>query len=295
MTRSFRFTWLDVAIISFFVIYSILILYPFVYLLSLSFSTAEGIYASKSVLFLVPQGFSTDSYIRFLQSEYAMAGFTNTGFRTIVGTILSIFFTAVAAYPITKKEFPHRKFYIKYFLFPMLFSGGLIPSYLLINSLGLVNSRWVLVIPGLVSIWNMFIIKNFYSGIPASMEESAKIDGANDIQVFFKIIIPLSWAVIAVVFLWTVVYNLNSWFDALLYIRDMKKQVISVVIRKLIIEQSSMIMNDVLGDFVDTGDLPTPESMTAAAMLMTMLPVLALYLFVQKYFVKGITLGSVKE
>lgn len=293
--RHKKISMIDICIVSFFVVYCAVIIYPFIYLISLSLSTTEGIYASKSVLFLTPQGFSLDAYTRFLKSNFAVSGYTNTAFRIIVGTALSIIFTTVAAYPLSKKHLPHQRFYIKYFLFTMLFNGGLIPTYLLINGLGLVNSRWVLIIPGLISVWNILVIKNFYANIPVSMEESAKIDGANDIQIFIKIVVPLSGAVIAVVMLWTVVYNLNAWFDAMLYIRDMNKQVISVIIRKLIIEQSSIVMNDVLGDFIDTKSLPTPESMIAASILMTMLPVLGLYLFVQKNFVKGIMLGSVKE
>jgi putative aldouronate transport system permease protein len=248
----------------------------------------------NGALLLWPQGLTFGAYEGFLNQSYIYTGYAYTIGRTLVGTFLAILLMSLASYALAK-YIPFRRSITFFFIFTMFFSGGLIPTYLLIKSLGLINNPLVLILapPMLFNTFYMLILRNFFMSIPDSLEESAKIDGAGDLRIFFQIIIPLSIPAIATISLWVAVAHWNSWFDSLIYINDPNKQVIQVHIRKLIIEQSESMMRSTL-DYYDRKAMPTPESMKAAGILITMIPILCVYPFIQRFFVKGVVMGAIK-
>lgn len=271
------------------IILCISILYPFLYLITLSLSSGN---ISFTKIRIIPYDISLANYAQVLSSRSIVSGFYNSIMRTIVGTMATMFATLFAAYPLSKKYFPHRKFWTGFIVFTMFFSGGLIPSYLLIKSLGLMNTRSALILPGLISAYNMTIVRNYFMSLPESLEESARIDGANDVVILFKIIVPISVPIIATVGLWTAVGHWNAWFDAMIYITDSRKQVLQVVLRRITLEGRQELL-DLSGGVEDTASL-SPETIKAAVTMVTIVPIIMVYPFIQKYFVKGIMIGSLK-
>jgi putative aldouronate transport system permease protein len=266
-------------------------LYPFLYVLTISLSSAAT--ASRGGFHLFPTEFSWASYEMVLSNPSIITGFINTLLRTIMGTVLTVLATCIAAYPLARSEMPHRSMLTFIILFTMLFSGGLIPNYILIQKLGLINSIWSLILPTLITPFNVIIMKNFFKSVPESLAESAKIDGAGDLSILFKIYIPLSMPVIATVALWTAVYHWNAWFDALLYITDENQQVLQVLLQRIVVENSTQMME--MG--VSSADVSafTPETIKAATIIVTILPILLVYPGLQRFFVNGVSLGGVKE
>ncbi|MGO4374043.1 carbohydrate ABC transporter permease, partial [Paenibacillus sp. MCAF20] len=194
------------------------------------------------------------------------------------------------AYPLSRKTLPHRSFYTMIILFTMFFSGGLIPSYLLIKELHLMDSRWVYIVPMLVPTFSMLVLRNFFMSIPQEVEESAKIDGANDIRVLLSIVLPLSKPVLATLALWTAVGHWNAWFDAVLYISDQSKQVLQFFLREIVVLNTD---KETFGSTV-VGNFKYETSIKAATVMFAVLPILVVYPFLQKYFVKGTMIGSLK-
>jgi putative aldouronate transport system permease protein len=273
---------------------SVSVVYPLLYLLVLSLSSREGMAQASGSVWLWPQGFTWKAYSGFLDQTYIYTGYFYTISRTVVGTSLAVLLMCLAAYALSKK-IPFKKSLTFFFIFTMFFTGGLIPTYLLIKSLGLLNNPLVYILapPFLYNTFYILILRNFFMTIPDSLEDSAKMDGAGDIRIFFNIIIPLAAPAIATISLWVAVNHWNSWFDSIIYVQSADLQVIQVHIRKLIIEQSALLMSDAM-DFYDKENIPTPESMKAAAILITMIPILCVYPFIQRYFVKGVVMGAVK-
>ena len=291
-----RMTWMDYVNYTVLVLFCISILYPIIYLSCLSLSTREGLAsggASATVL-LWPQGFTTEAYEAFFKTSYIYTGYMYTIGRTAVGTVAGVLLMSLAAYALSKK-IPMKKTLTMYFIFTMFFSGGLIPTFILIKNLGLLNNPLVYVLapPFLYNTFYILILRNFFMTVPESLEESAKMDGAGDLRIFSRIIMPLSAPVIATISLWVAVVHWNSWFDSLIYMQSMDKQVIQVLIRKLVIEQSQLLMNETMG-FANMDSVPTAESVKAAGILITMIPIVCIYPFIQKYFVKGVVIGAVK-
>jgi putative aldouronate transport system permease protein len=269
----------------------LLCLYPFIYTLSISLSTATE--ASRQGFHLFPRDISLASYKMVLTNPDIVRGYVNTLVRTVLGTALTVVACCVAAYPLARKEMPHRALMTFLIVFTMLFSGGMVPGYLLIKKLGLVNTVWALVLPGMLGAFNIVIIKNFFQSLPESLAESARMDGASEWTVLFRIYMPLSKPVLATVALWSAVGHWNAWFDALLYITDDRKQVLQTFLQRIVIESSTQLME--LG-VTDTSVVQfTTETIKAATIIVTILPIICVYPFVQKYFVKGILLGGVKE
>lgn len=196
----------------------------------------------------------------------------------------------MGAYVLSKKKLPNRNFWTTVVLIPMFFSGGMIPSYLWMVNLHLIDNRLVLILPGLISSYNLIIMRNFFMSVPEGLEESAMIDGAGSIRIFFSIVLPISKAVLATVALWVMVGHWNAWFDATIYIRDANKLPLQVVLRRILMEgtQQMMDMNS-----TDTNHV-TPDTLKAATTFVCMLPIMCVYPFVQKYFVKGVIIGSLK-
>ena len=264
-------------------------IYPFLFLLSLSLSPGD---VALTQIHIFPSKITLDNYVKVLNNDFIAYGFINTLLRTLIGTLLTVAATVFTAYPLSKKNFPNRSFWTAFIVFTMFFSGGLIPSYLLVKNLGLMNSVWALIIPGLVHTFQMIIARNFFMSLPESLEESAKIDGANEIRILFSIVIPLSMPIIATLCLWTAVGHWNAWFDSMIYISDTHKQVLQVVLRRIIVEGTQDMMD--LNSLGDENLVANPETIKATTVMVATLPIIMVYPFVQKYFVKGMMIGSLK-
>ncbi len=270
---------------------ALICVYPFMYTLTMSFSSATA--AARDGLHIFPTEFVLTSYEMVFNNPDIITGYFNSVVRTVLGTVLSVLACSLAAYPLARKEMSHRSMFTFLVVFTMLFGGSMVPNYLLIRNLGMIDTVWALILPMLIPAFNVIIIKNFFQSIPESLSESAKIDGAGDWCILFRIYMPLSKAVLATVALWTSVAHWNAWFDALLYITDDKKQVLQTFLQRIVIQSSTEMME--LG-VTDTNVIEfTSETIKAATIIVTILPILCVYPFVQKYFVKGIMLGGVKE
>lgn len=259
----------------------LIMLYPFVHITSIAFSTqAESL---RPGLHLYPREFDSKAFLRVLNTSDLWTAYMNTLFRTVVGTVLSVLVTSMGAYVITKKYLPSRKLITTMILFTMYFNGGLIPTYMVMRGLKLLDNVWVMILPNLVWGFNIIIMKNFFQQIPESLEESARIDGASDFRIFCQIIIPLSLPVVATIALWMAVFHWNAYFDNLMYITDRSKYVLQRMIRNLIIDNAVENMGE-----------GAPESLKSATILIATLPILLVYPFAQKYFIKGVMVGAVK-
>ncbi|MDD6174293.1 MAG: carbohydrate ABC transporter permease [Firmicutes bacterium] len=270
-------------------LFCISVLFPFVSLLITSFSTAAS--ASLGGFDLDFSKMSFANYSTMLRSQYIWSGYLNTIFRTVVGTVLSVLLTSLGAYCLSKPFFPHRTFWMGFVVFTMFFSGGLIPTYLVMCEIGMKNSIWSMILPCLISTYNLVIMRNFFQQIPAAIEESGRIDGAGNLRILFSLIYPISTPVLATIALWVAVSHWNAWFDCLVYIRDADKFVLQVVLRRIVLQGSTqMIEMGVTPDDV----MSNPDGLKAAAIFVATLPILCIYPFAQKYFVKGIIVGSLK-
>ena len=265
----------------------IIMIYPFWYQISLSIS--DAIQARQGGSFLLPRGFSLTAYKTVLTSSAMGYGFGNTLFVTIVGTLLSLFVTSATAYPLSRKDLPMKRLFSMMVVFTFVFSGGMIPTFLVVRELGLINSHWSLILPVLVASYNVLIMRNFFAHIPAEIEESAHIDGAGDIRIFFSLILPLSGPVLATVGLWLAVGYWNNYFNALLYINRREMRVLQQILMEII---NSSRADNVLN--VENAAGITPETVKAASIMVISIPILCMYPFLQRFFVKGVMVGSVK-
>lgn len=277
----------------FLALFMVTVIYPIYYLLMKSFSTYGGLAANADPFMLTPKGFTLEAYKRFFTQSYIHTGFAITIFRSVVGTLLSTIVMALAAYPLSKRDLPARKLITWFLMINMFFVGGLIPTYLVVKNIGLLNNIWILVLLPLCSTYYILLLRSFFEGIPEALEEAANIDGATVMQVFFRVILPISIPSLMTIATWQFFTHWNSYFDSMVYINETSKQVVQVHIRRLVIEQSNMLL---AGTVVHGGksNLPTEESMRAAGIMITIIPVLIVYPFVRKYFSKGMVLGAVK-
>ena len=265
-------------------------LYPFWYELALSLADADKVALSK--VYIWPQTMSLESYKNVCSDINIWNGYLWTIIRTVLGTIIALMLGFHFAYVLSKKYFPNRTFWTGILVFTMFFSGGMVPEYLLIRDLGLMNSVFALILPGAISAYNITIMRNFLMSLPESLEESARIDGANDIIILYKIIVPLSMPILATVALWTAVGHWNAWFDAMLYIRASNKQVLAITLRRIVLVGTNASTTSLSGEQMTTN--MTSETVKAATIMVATIPILCVYPFVQKYFVKGVMVGSVK-
>ncbi|MBD2872174.1 carbohydrate ABC transporter permease [Paenibacillus arenilitoris] len=264
-------------------------LFPFVNIIATSLSSSRAINAAE--VFMWPIEFNLDAYRNLLRDGQLVVAMKNTVVITVVGTALNMLFTVMAAYPLSKTRLKGRNPMLMAILFTMLFSGGIIPSFLVVNGLGLVDSYWALWLPGLMSAYNMFVLKSFLEGLPEELEESAAIDGAGEALILWKIILPLSKPVLAALTLFYAVGWWNSYMNVLIYIRSTDKMSLMVKLYQMI----DLISPEMLraGEGV-TQTLITPEGIRAAAIVIAIVPILCVYPFLQKHFIKGVLLGSVK-
>ncbi|MCK5129443.1 MAG: carbohydrate ABC transporter permease [Clostridiales bacterium] len=292
MTQN-KFNIADVLIYAGVGLLAISILLPFVNMMAISFSPSYV--ATKGGLHLWPEDFTTDNYYKVFINKFIWSGYKNTIIRTLITTPATVLVTAFAAYPLAKKFFPHRSFWTFIIVFTMFFSGGLIPNYLLVKDLGMMNTLAAIIVPGLTGAYVIVIMRNFFQSLPEEIEESCMIDGAGRWRIFFQIVIPLSTPIIATISLWTAVATWNEWFSVLLYIQDVDKFVLQIVLRRIIIVGTQEIMDTSTGGtFLVEETLASPEGLKAAATFVAIFPILCTYPFIQRYFVKGIMIGSLK-
>lgn len=260
---------------------------PFIYVLSVSF-TSPSVYVPYK-FYLVPDKFSLDSYKFLMNADSFVSALKNSIFITIVGTLLALMLTFSFAYGISKQDLPGKKFFNLFVIITLLFSAGIIPNYMLIKKLGLVNNHWAIILTMMTSAWDIIIVRSFILNLPKELEEAAMVDGFNDIQIFFKIIIPLSLPCLASFLLIFAVQYWNVYFNSMLYISDQKKWTLQVLVKSLIVDASS----DAAGSAGDDKKLPQ-ETIRYAAVMLSIFPILVVYPFLQKYFVSGMTVGAVK-
>lgn len=270
----------------------VIMLYPFWETVVLSLSPRED--AIKQGVHIWTSHPTLNAYKQVFAIKEFWNAMKNSVVRVILGTMFTVVFTSLTAYPLTKENLPGRKIFMNFFIFTMLFNGGMIPTYLVIKTLKLTNTIWSLVIPGCVGAYNLIIMRNFISSIPACMAESALIDGASEFKIWYKIILPLSKPVLATVALWSALGHWNAYLDSLIYITDQKKYVLSVILRRVLIsnESNMFFMGD--GGASSTMQPQTEETIKSTMIMFSILPIAVIYPFLQKYFSKGIMLGAVK-
>ena len=264
-------------------------LFPFLYIVSVSFSNKNAVL--RGVVFLFPVDFDLSAYKAVFNNRALMTSMWFTIGLTILHTIICLIMTILCAYPLSKPDLRLKTPLLLYIMFTMYFSGGMIPGYLNIRELGLIDSFWVLILPGCLSTYNMILMKSFFQSMPREIEESAYVDGANDTVVLVKIILPLSKAMLATIALFYAVGRWNGFMDALLYINDGDMYTIQIRLRQLI--QSSQV-SALIEDIPEMKANVIGETIKAACLIFSMLPVMIIYPWLQKYFVKGVMIGSVK-
>ncbi|MCL2479269.1 MAG: carbohydrate ABC transporter permease [Treponema sp.] len=270
----------------------IIVVYPLIYILSASFSSADAVTSGKVWLFPVKP--SILAYTGIFQNKSVLTGYYNSAWYMVVGTAVNVFVTMIAAYPLARRDLRGRKIIMMYFMFTMMFSGGLIPTYLLVKNLHMIDTRLAMILPGALAVWNMTITRTYIkTSIPEELYESAEIDGAGDLFIFWKIVIPLSVPIIAVITLFYAVEHWNSYFNALIYLRRSSLYPLQIILRNILILNVSdftMITSELeLSERYALSELLKYSLIIAAS-----LPMLLIYPFAQKYFIKGIMIGSIK-
>ncbi len=269
----------------------VLTLYPIIYVISSSFSSPQAV--STGQVRLWPVDFSLRGYKEVFDYRVVWIGYGNTLFYTLAGTLLNVVLTLFAAFALSRKTLPGRGFFTFLFTFTMLFSGGLIPTYLVMRSLGIINTRWVMLLPGAINVYNMIVTRTFIANIPQELSEASAIDGCSDFRYFFAILLPLSKAVISVIALYYAVGHWNAYFNALIYLNDQKLFPLQVFLRDILVLNS-----------VDASSILDPEEAQAlegmrdllkyALIVVSTVPIMCVYPFLQKFFAQGVMVGSVK-
>lgn len=267
-------------------------LYPFLYVVSVSFSSVDAI--DKQKVFFYPVEFTLSGYKMVLQYRELWVSFYNTVWYTVVGTLLNVVATCMAAFPLSRAQFFLRRKLNFFIAFTMYFSGGLIPAYMLITSLGLYNSRWVMVLPILVITFNVMICRSAFESIPNEIFESASIDGANELTMLYRLAVPIIKPTLAVLTLYYAVYHWNNFFTALLYLGKQDLQPLQMFLRRVLIMASPEVMQKMGGAMTSNALAVSSLQVRYVSIVVSILPIITIYPFIQRYFVKGITLGAVK-
>lgn len=271
-------------------VFALATLLPFIYIVAGSFATEREL--TERAFFLIPHEFSLNAYQYILKTGEVFSGLKNTVIVTVVGTFINMFLSCTLAYPLSRPYFKGRIFFTNMVIVTMLFPAGMVPMYMLVQALGIKNTFWSLWLPGGINAFNMIIIKNYFQGMPMELEEAARIDGCNDLQIFIKIILPLAKPSIAAVSLFYAVTHWNSYFNAMMYISDSNKEVIQIVLRRIIL-MTSAITSDSSFDWGVWG-MPPQKAVKMATTVVATVPILVVYPFIQKYFTQGVMVGSVK-
>ncbi|MCD8325880.1 MAG: carbohydrate ABC transporter permease [Lachnospiraceae bacterium] len=267
------------------------IILPVVYIIIASFM--DPITLQNSGITFDISKWTVTAYERVFTNSSIWTGFRNSVVYSLVFTVISVFVTLLAAYPMSRTDFRGRGFFNVIFIITMFFGGGLIPTYLLVSQLGLLNSMWAVILPGSFSVWNMIIARTYYQGIPTELREAADVDGASEIVFYFKILLPVCTPIIAVLALWQFVGMWNSYFDAMIYLNDASKQPLQLVLRAILIQNQPD--SGMISDMQSTAErAQMAELLKYATIIISSLPLLVMYPFFQKYFASGIMVGSVK-
>ncbi|XJS10195.1 carbohydrate ABC transporter permease [Aerococcaceae bacterium WGS1372] len=291
-------TWAKMLNITLLSIFALIILIPFFHVLAVSFN--EGMDAQRGGIGFWPRMWTLDNYMEVFKQENLLNGLMISLFRTIVGTVLGVGLMSMAAYALTVKTLPGRRFFTFFIFFTMLFGGGQVPYYLVLSELGLTGSIWVYIIPGLYGTMNILLLRTQFMQLPYSVIESARIDGSSEFYIFRKLVLPMSTPVLATVTLFTAVGHWNDWFAGTFYVRDANLKPLATLLQEMLTQQSALA--DIL--LRSTGAQSysaldqvtiTGQSLQMATIIVVLLPMLLSYPFVQKYFVRGITVGSIKE
>ncbi|MHA2856393.1 carbohydrate ABC transporter permease [Paenibacillus lautus] len=284
----------DIILLVIALILCIITLYPFYFVIIMSISSPSEVAAMN--VFWFPKGFNLSSYEVIVKDLKMWWAYSNTLIYVGVGTLLNCLMAVLGAYPLTVRNLKGRKWVVAYLLIPMYFGGGLIPSFLLVNKLGLYNTMLAIIIPGMVSIWNIILVRTFFTTIPDGLKESAFIDGASHLQLLFKIIIPISKPILAVIAIYSIVGIWNSWFDALVYLPNEKLHPLQMYLYRVIVQQSVDLKMLSMEDTKNAvANMLSNIQLKYTIIVFTTLPVIFTYPFFQKYFIKGALLGSLKE
>jgi putative aldouronate transport system permease protein len=271
--------------------FSLITLYPLIYVLFSSFSDPQYVIQNRGLI-LYPHDFTWDAYVMVFKNPNILNAFGNTLFYVFVGTTINITLTVLGAYALSRKNLMLKNVFMFMIVFTMFFEGGLIPLYLMVQKVGLLDSRLALIIPSAVSAFNLIIMRTAFQAVPESLEESARIDGANDWSILLRVILPLSMPVIAVMILFYGVSHWNSWFSATIFLQDRELFPLQLILREILIsnDTSSMAVGVGSGDQMSIG-----ETIKYATIIVATVPILFLYPFLQRYFVKGVMIGAIKE
>ena len=270
-----------------------LIVLPFLNVLALAFN--DGKDAIRGGVTFFPRVWSLENFRYVLGNSKYIGAYKITIARTLIGSTLSVIITAMAAYALRDRRLPGRGFFNRYFILTMFFSGGTIPMYLSLQSYGLLNTFWVYILnAAIISVWDMMVMRTFFDGISESLEEAARLDGANDFRIFIQIILPLSKAVLAVIFLFKAVYHWNDWFSGAYYVKNAALYPMQTIVQRMLqLEEALKDLNAEGADSILNRHI-TGESLKMAIVFVTIGPIICIYPFIQKYFVKGVMIGSVK-
>ncbi|HZG87869.1 carbohydrate ABC transporter permease [Paenibacillus sp.] len=268
----------------------VLTLYPFLYVLMASISDPK-LFSQHQGILLWPKGFSLETYKYVLENPNIMTGYRNTLFYVMAGTTINMFMSSLGAYALSRKYVRGATAIMILIVFTMFFSGGMIPNYLNVRSLGLLNTPWAILLPTAINTFNLIVLRTAFAAVPDSMEESAKIDGAHDFTILFRIFIPLSLPIMAVMTLFYLVQHWNSWFPALIYLQDRNMFPVQLFLREILIASSTDNMTGSVGQL---DQYQIGQTIKYATIIIVALPIACVYPFLQKYFTKGIMVGAVK-
>lgn len=274
-----------------------IVAYPLYFVIISSVSSPEAVSSGKVVLW--PVGFSLGGYEAVFKDDAVIGGFLNSVFYTVLGTSINLIVTLPTAYALSRDDFRGRKGIMVFYMFTMFFSGGLIPTYIVVRSVHFIDTPWALVVPGAISVYNMIVARTFFkSSLPAELLEAAKLDGCGNTRFFFRIALPLSSAIIAILVLYYGIGHWNAYFSALLYITDAERFPLQLVLRSILIQNSTALSNLIVSTADQRAEVErlrqVAELMKYSLIIISSVPVIALYPFVQKYFVKGVMIGSIK-
>ncbi|MCS7463002.1 carbohydrate ABC transporter permease [Paenibacillus doosanensis] len=279
---------LDALIYIMLLVCGLITLLPLVNVLSKALSEESAVISGQ--VGLIPVGFQLETMKYVVSSAQFLHSISVSLFVTIVGTLLSILLTAITAYPLSKRHLPGISLILILFIFTMMFNGGIIPNYLLIKQLHLLNSLWSIILPSLISVFNMLVIKSYYESLPEALEESAKMDGARNLTILFRIVLPLSGPVLATIALFYAVYFWNDYFNPMLYITSPSLKPLQLYLRDIVLDADSSSMGKTADELMNA----SPEGIRAATVIASIVPMLLVYPYLQKHFVKGVLIGSVK-
>lgn len=274
----------------FMILVIVMTLYPFLFVVSRSFSSERAVISGDVVL--LPEEANLRAYRKVVEHPQFWSGYRNTVIIVATSVAVHLFLTIICAYPLSKNHLKGRGVILGFILFTMLFEGGLIPLYLLVINLGLVNTYWAVILPPAISVWNMIIMRTFFKGIPESLEEAAQIDGVSPIGVLFRIVLPLSTAIIATISLFVAVQQWNNWFFPMVFLNDNSRYPVTLFLRNLVI--GSQMAASRGEELTAQETLEPAETLKAAAIVLVSVPILMIYPFLQKHFMKGVLIGSVK-